>query len=264
MGHRDTTVLVNSVPSSEPYKIPYVSELHPHPRKRPGMEFRTSTRWFSQELSVRKVFQIPFISRSGKISVNTLFFWRSYPEQVYMSVVATVYRRILAILLKRFKIVGRRLRDACIKVSAVYVINKDDYIIDRFLGMSRPGTPIKHIGNFAHYCAIQLDDDKRFVYSQALRRADWLKFQAHGPGDKSSKHMCHRTHLRGLLDGLDGQAFLRRFDREKLINFWISERPPKQFRDLAHTRSNSWCSEQSLFQSEPLTVEDFLRDDLWT
>jgi hypothetical protein len=228
------------------------------------MKFRSSTRWFSQDLSFRKVFQIPFISRSGKFSVNTLYFWRAYPEQVFMSIVSTIFCRILAILRKRFKRVNRRLSDAIIKVATVYAINKDDYIIDRFLGMARPGTPKKLISNFAHFCAIQLDDDKRFVYSQALRRADWLKFQAHGPGDKSSKHMCHSTHLRNLLDGSDGQpSNLGRYDKLKLMNFWESDRPVVSFDDEAHSLVTLESSGSYRGQSELLTVDDFFEDDLW-
>lgn len=188
------------------------------------MEFRTSTRWFSQDSSVRRVFAIPFVSKSGKLTVNTLYYWRAYPEQVYLSMVSTIYSRMLKILIKRYKRVSRRHRDACIKVAAAYAINKDDYIVDRFLGMSHRGTPIGSISNFAHYCAIQLDDDKRFVYSQALRRADWLKFQVSRPGDKSSKHMCHSTHLRGLLDGLDEQLINYAEAYKKSCDFFTSTR----------------------------------------
>jgi len=227
------------------------------------MEFRSSTRWFSEELSVRKVRQIPFISKSGKFSASTLYFWRSYPEQVFLSVVSTVYSRILAILHKRFKRVSRRLRDSIVKVSTVYTINKDDYIIDRFLGMARPGTPMKHVSNFAHYCAIQLDDDKQFVYSQALRRADWLKFQAHGPGDKSSKYMCHSTHLRNLLGGLNEQPNLGKYDSEKLVCFWESHRPCSSLDGASHQGSMSPGLDLPSFGSELLTVDDFFEDDMW-
>lgn len=223
------------------------------------MEYRTSTRWFHEDLSFRKVFAIPFVSKSGKLSINTLYFWRAYPEQVLLSMISTVYSRILKILIKRFDYVGRRLRDACIKVSAVYMINKDDYVIDRFLGMARKGTPIKHVSNFAHYCAIQLDEDKRFVYSQALYRADWLKFQVSRPGDKSSKHLCHPTHLRGILSEVQdkqpkehGQLF------SKFCNFFTTERGVS-YEERAHSLGSL---EFSSFISEPLyDIDGFSEDD---
>jgi len=225
------------------------------------MKFKTSLRWFSEHLSKREVFQIPFVSRSGKLSINTLYFWRAYPEQVFISVLSTVHSRILAIMHKRFSMrVSRRLRDAIIKVAAVYTINKDDYIIDRFLGMARPGTPIKYISNFAHFCAFQLDEDKRFVYSQALARANWLKYQAKGPGDKSRKQMCHPTHLRNLLDGLDEQ-FIRSGPSifKKYTNFWKTDRPVVP--PLSHSLNVSLGGDGML--SEPLDINDSLSDGSW-
>lgn len=138
--------------------------------------------------------------------------------------VSTVYSRILKILIKRFKYVSRRIRDATIKVATIYIINKDDYVIDRFLGLSRPGTPTKSISNFAHFCAVQLDEDKRFVYSQALSRANWLKLQARGPGDKSIKHMCHSTHLGNLLNGLDEQLVDYTSLYRRILSFFVTER----------------------------------------
>jgi len=258
----------------------YVRDLHPHPAKWPGMEYRSSLRWFKEDLPSREVFQIPFVSKSGKFSANTLYFWRAFPEQVFMSMTSTVYQRILKMLLKRFGHVNRRYRDAIIKVSTVYVIMKNDYIIDRFLGMARKGTPIKAISNFAHYCAIQLDDDKRFVYSQALRRADWLKFQAFGPGDKSSKYRCHSTHLRNLLDGRDEPTDnkLRHLEFKKSMDFWSSEyfkvagtsqqwEGSAALSDVDDYRTHSPLLEGSGWYSDAsenqLAVNEFLRDDLW-
>jgi len=223
------------------------------------MLYRSSTRWFPQSSSVRRVIPVPFVSKSGKFSVNTLYLWRAYPEQVIMSVISTVYSRILAILTSRFERVGRSLRDACIKVATVYTINKDDYVIDRFLGISRKGIPIKSIRNFAHYCAIQLDDDKRFVYSQALRRADWLKFQVNRPGDKSSKYMCHSSHLRNLLDGKDEQRvnYVQMFSN--LCRFFTSERAFCDEEDY-HLRFPSGSDVSSLLSEPPFDYDGYSED----
>jgi len=203
---------------------------------------------------------VPFVSKSGKLSANTLYLWRAYPEQVFLSMVSTVYSRILKILIKRFKYVSRRLRDACIKVSTVYMINKDDFIIDRFLGMARKGTPIKAISNFAHFCAIQLDDDKRFVYSQALTRADWLKFQVSRPGDKSSKHMCHSSHLKSLLGDRFGQNISSAWLREKSCDFFTTERAGLD-EEEAHSLGSSEFS--SLLSEPQHSYDGFSEDDYW-
>lgn len=221
---RETTVVIDNRPSAHPHFPSFVRELHPSPIKRPGMEYRTSIRWFSEHQSIRKMFQIPFISKSGKFSINTLYFWKAYPEQIFFSVISTVYQRLLKIMTKRHSRINRRFRDAIIKIAIVYAIIKDDTIIDRFLGMTRRGgAPIKAISNYAHYCAVQLNEDKRFVYSQAFHQANWLKFQSRGISDKFSIKMCRSTHLRGLLlDGLVeqpsniGQIYL------DLIDFWVT------------------------------------------
>jgi len=163
------------------------------------MEFRSSLRWRTDSTSVRKCYQVPFVSKSGKLSANTLYFWKAYPEQVFMSVVSTIYQRLLKIQLKRHKFVGRGLRDCLIKAATIYYINKDDWFLDRLLGITK-SEPLKRIRNFVHYFVCELDDNKRFVYSQALHQANWLKFQVFRPADKSSKSCSLGTHLNKVID----------------------------------------------------------------
>jgi hypothetical protein len=225
------------------------------------MEFRTSTRWFSCESSVRRVHAIPFVSKSGKLSINTLYFWRAYPEQVLFSMISTIYQRILKILIKRFDYVSRRLRDACIKVSTIYAITKDDYIIDRFLGISKKWIPIKLISNLAHYFAFQLDDDKRFVYSQALKRADWLKYQVSRLGDKSSKHMCHQTHLRNLLDESEEQSCSDSQLFSNACAFFTTERQIRYPPITHHDLSDDGLEFVEDFVSEPLYDFEYSEED---
>jgi len=182
-----------------PYVFPFVNELHPNPAIRPGMEYRSSLSWFNKELSLRKFRAIPFVSKSGKFSLHTLCVWKSYPEQVLLSLISTVYSRILKILVKRFKIVSKRVMNIAFKTSIIYTITRDNWIIDRFLGMARHGgTPIKKIESFIHFCVYELDANKRFVYSQAYFQANWLKFQVFRPCDKSNKEVRVGTHLRNL------------------------------------------------------------------
>jgi hypothetical protein len=182
------------------YKFPFVKELNPNPVNRPGMDYRSSLSWFNPELSVRKYRAIPFVSQSGKLSIHTLCVWKSYPEQVIMSLVSTIYSRISKILRKRNHKVGRRLLNSAFKCSIVYAITRNNWLIDRFLGMSLR-TPIKKVEAFIHYCVCALDENKRFVYSQAYSQANWLKFQVFRPCDKSRKEVWSGSHLRNLFLG---------------------------------------------------------------
>jgi hypothetical protein len=189
-------IWVNQKEKGQRHVVSFVKELHPHPAVRPGMDYRSSLSWFNKELSVRKFRAIPFVSLSGKFSLSTLYLWKCYPEQVLFSLISTVYSRILKILRKR-KRVDRRLLNCAFKCSIVYVITRSNWIIDRFLGMSRR-TPIRKVENFIHYCVCELDENKRFVYSQAYYQANWLKFQVFRPSDKSRYEKRAGSHLRNL------------------------------------------------------------------
>jgi len=85
-----------------------------------------------------------------------------------MSLISTVYFRLLRILRKRFGFsIRSRLMNCAFKISIAYVITRHNWLIDRFLGMSRKGTPLKIIEKHVHFCVCELDENKRFVYSQA-------------------------------------------------------------------------------------------------
>jgi hypothetical protein len=160
------------------------------------MEYRSSLSWFDKRTSSRRFIAVPFVSKSGKFSIHTLMIWKAYPEQVLFSVISTIYRRLLCILLKRFGRLPRSLVNNCFKAAVYYSINKNDWFIDRFLGISRKMIPKKKAVNFVHYCVSNLDGDKRFVYSQAYQQANWLKFQVFRPSDKSREQSVFGSHLR--------------------------------------------------------------------
>lgn len=163
------------------------------------MECRSSISWFDPSSSQRKYRSVPFVSRSGKFSLHTLCVWRCYPEQLLASLSSTVYSRLLSVLRKRFGFALRsRLMNCAFKTAVTYTLTRHNWIIDRFLGMSRKGVPIKHIENHVHFCVSELDENKRFVYSQAYFQANWLKFQVFRPRDKSRDESRVGTHLRNL------------------------------------------------------------------
>jgi len=214
------------------------------------MCYRSSLRWFDKESSVRKTHHIPFVSKSGKFSASTLYFWKAYPEQVLFSLISTVYSRLLRISFKRKIRLDRRHRNDLIKVSIVYVLMKDDWIIDRFLGICKNST--KAAGNFAHFCVYHLDEDKRFVYSQAWRHANWLKFQVFGPSDKSSTKVLNGCHLLSLAEviSFDAPNQLPTWE-PTLVDFWVSSRV-LDFNDDSQRSSQEWesISDTSSYLSE--------------
>jgi len=217
------------------------------------MEFRTSVRWFSTSHSRAKYQAIPFISKSGKLSLHTFCVWKAYPEQVFFSLVSTVYSRILKILRKRYKYrVRRRLLNCAFKASILYMIFKHDSILDRFLGMTRKGAaPTRAVENFIHSMVCDLDENKRFVYSQAYFQANWLKFQVFRPCDKSSRNNLKvGTHLRNLgfsympdsKSKHGAEAFLMSNDMWKISN-------PRSSDSYTHFQEGSL--EYESFLSEP-------------
>jgi hypothetical protein len=240
-----------------PFKHKVIKELHPISLKRPGMEFRSSLRWFDYVASKRSYISIPFVNKWGKLSLSTLYIWRAYPEQVFSSVASTVYKRIRSVLQKRLKRLSQCDKNNIFKISLSYVLTKDYWIVDRFLGMSRKTTPRKLVTNFVHYCVSKLDADKRFVYSQAYQQANWLKFQALGPSDKSRVQTWKKTHLLNLQKGLPLGRISKSVAFEKSIDFWdvtpflhVKKIGPSQLSDsgyflkLSELAKDFWDSEE--------------------
>jgi hypothetical protein len=175
-----------------------------------------------------------------------LYMWKCFPEQVLFSLISTVFKRILKILRKR-KCVTKRTSNAAFKVSSVYVITRTD-ILDRFLGMCRKGTPIKVVESFVCKCVYELDENKRFVYSQAFYNANWLKSLVHRPRDKSRNLVDCGSHLRnlGFLD------MARRYDDEKAShafqrssNLWEVCKPSGKFTYIQPFRASGSVSDLS-------------------
>jgi len=165
------------------------------------MDFRSSVSWFDSDSQKRKFRAIPFVSKSGKFSLSTLYIWKCHPQQMIFSLISTVYSRILSLLRKRHKFkTSKRLLNCAFKISIVYTITRHSWVLDRFLGMTRASarTPIKAVEGFTTSCVYALSTNKRFVYSQAYFQANWLKFQVFRPSDKLSKEVRMGSHLSNL------------------------------------------------------------------
>jgi len=151
------------------------------------MNIRSSCRWFRGSGSKRAPYPVPFVTLSGKFSLSTLCFWNAYPEQIFASLSSTVYSRLTRIVGRRhgFKYM-RKCRDLLIKVSSLYTIMHNDWIIDRFLGILRSRSH-RNAYKLLTVLVGTLGENKRFVYDQACLQASWLEYRARRVRDKPSK-----------------------------------------------------------------------------
>jgi hypothetical protein len=266
---RDTFLSVTTSVTPEKYQTRQIREENPG-KYLPGISFRCSSRWFvSHDLPV--MISVPYVSVSGKFSIYRLYKWKTTPARCFASVVSTVYSRIQRILRTRF---GYRRAQcyshASMKVAICYTITHDDSIIDRFLGMTRKGTPVRSVYNLVHFWVCRLDDDKRFVYGQAWQQANWLKFLGK-PRDKSStKGETSKSHLNRLsaIWGIPRKSFLNPVSFGETVKFLRNQQINRDTSCLGRVPLDlaSLRSETSGFGSCHEEDDDFIREfmsDSW-
>lgn len=132
---------------------------------------------------------VPYITPSGKISALRLGTWHCTPEQWFASVLATVYNRLLHTWNKRTKGSKKKYKEApsvILKFATLYIFKRSNYEFDRFFANLRPGRVGVAESLYSRY-ARNMDDNFRFVSSQASFDAHWLTFRAKRPRDKSIK-----------------------------------------------------------------------------
>jgi len=159
--------------------VPYfpIHVRESHPRYLPGLYPRTSVRWFETEGFQQSFTPIPFIGVSGKMSASTACFWTAYPQQIVATLTATVYQRLLRLVRRRhgYKY-SQGCRETCFKAALYYTTTRDDWFLDRFLGIfKRRNRRAAH--NLFTLVFSNLDENFRFVISQASKQASWLSFR---------------------------------------------------------------------------------------
>jgi hypothetical protein len=98
---------------------------------------------------------------------------------------STIFKRIQRVIIKRHGTrFGFSCHDLLIEASIAYAIRRDDWILNRLLGILKKKNKKPAKIATKRYVAT-LDEDQRFVLSQALQQANWLTFRAYRPRDKS-------------------------------------------------------------------------------
>jgi hypothetical protein len=159
-----------------PYVPVHVRALHP--RYLPGLYPRTSLRWFETEGFQQSFTPIPFVHVSGKLSASTVCFWTAYPQQIVATLTATVYQRLLRLVIRRhgYKY-SRSCRETCFKAATYYTVTRDDWFLNRFLGIFKKRNR-RAAHNLYTLVFCNLDENFRFVISQVLKQALWLSFRS--------------------------------------------------------------------------------------
>jgi hypothetical protein len=153
----------------------------------PTYSTKRSLRWIPDYNSdCSRVIGIPIVKVSGKFGLSVVAHWTCHPLQAIASMSATVFKRLQSVLIKRH---GSRFAFGVYKLTLefaiCYSLSRDDWLIDRFLGISRIRSKVPVLRSILRNFVKDLDDDQRFVHSQASRQAYWLTSRSERPRDKS-------------------------------------------------------------------------------
>jgi len=136
--------------------------------------------------------KIPFIDRQGKFTGTHLYTCNLSSQSYLSTVIATISRRLFFWIKRHNKPIKKRkerkyLETITTKVSGLYALTKNDYLLNRILVLFRNiERNRKPIAGLVNSFASKLDVYKGFVYSQACKHAHWLTSRAQRPRDKSS------------------------------------------------------------------------------
>lgn len=239
----------NAPPDATPHVPMKFKSQHPSIE---GLAMRTSTRWFSVRDSKRAFTPIPYVTVSGKFSVNTLCYWTAYPQQILATMSATVCSRLKRIMSRRFSMrYAKTILPLLARISFLYTVTRSDYLLDRFLGMLRKKDNRGPATRFLYFSTCNLGEDDRFVYNQLCNTSLWLTFRC---------TTCKRDKPISVSDSKDPLAWFTRAGesvRDDYLRFRASSllwKPPKpissKFGEAHAPRPRSWCSVSSSDLSE--------------
>jgi hypothetical protein len=145
--------------------------------------------WLGCSDDLTRKFELPFIDHAGKTSGCTLYTKEMTQQDYIATLIATTSKRISSWAYSHSKIERTSssfLKTLCARVSTIYVLTKNSYLLDRVLVLMKDFQKYKNtIAGLIAKHASKLDENKGFIYSQACSHAHWLTSRAVRPRDKS-------------------------------------------------------------------------------
>jgi len=177
-----------------------VCKKNPSAITHPGFNYKVSSRWFEHAvLEKPKKYTLPYIEHCGRISNSIQYYWTCKPSSCVSTMVATVYKRLLDTMLRRFKKKAFKLSNLLLRCAAYYVFTKNDYFWNRLLAVLRfKRSARRRAKDMILFYEAKLDDNTRFVLRQVwLHQANWHKSRAERPRAQSKVEVfsesSHRT-----------------------------------------------------------------------
>lgn len=166
----------------EVYEAPTLSL---HPSSNGLVRFKESKRWYISAYA-RRMYNVPYIDYCGRIHATTVGRWYCEPEQLFATLVATVYKRLVGNCARNNLKKRRPRNDLLFQASLLYVIKKDSSFFLRVLCMlsRRQYTELRKYLCFVKH---RLDANKRFLYGQACQSASWLQHRTRRPSGRTER-----------------------------------------------------------------------------
>jgi len=157
------------------------------------LRYKGSDGWFTKHVTPKRCLRaMPFITREGYVSYNTVYYTRCTSSMWFSSVVSTVYDRITS-RRRRWSRDGKRARrndDLCLQIAILYVLTLDGSFLTRTVEASKHNDASAR--KMVYSKSRNVDAPTRFWYDQAVKAASWLKRRGGNPRDKSTNSEEYR------------------------------------------------------------------------
>jgi hypothetical protein len=137
------------------------------------VRFKESEKWFFDGNAAKRFRKVPYIDRNGLIHASVICSWKCSSYQLYMTIAATVYKRLKNLLYKvRHKY--RPKPNLLARIAMVYALENNDSWYKRCISMlfaKRRDALYAHV----YYYLKHVDANKRFLFDQVLQNTLWLQ-----------------------------------------------------------------------------------------
>lgn len=167
--------------------------VNPHPTKL--TMYRESQRWCKEygRFTRKAVRSIPFITREGFISSNSISYWECTATQWVATVSATVYQRIVG-RWSRWTVDGDRVmpnRDLALRIAVLYTLTMDSNRLTRVIECAKRNEDACR--RMVYHWSRKVDAPIGFWYGQlcSTGTGSWLQHRALRARDKSTNLLAH-------------------------------------------------------------------------